>query len=78
MIRVAKGCSLTFDSHTTVGNSTKIDVSDEHNFDIHAMKVDDYTYIGGHNNIKASEDFNRPSLFHKPTYKNGSFEPFNI
>lgn len=54
IIKIQDGCNIVLDENSTIGDFTKICVDDESSADKFELRIEKYTYIGDHNNIRAS------------------------
>jgi acetyltransferase-like isoleucine patch superfamily enzyme len=54
IIKIQDGCNIVLDENSTIGDFTKICVDGESSADKFELRIGKYTYIGDHNNIRAS------------------------
>ena len=54
IIKIQDGCNIVLGENSTIGDFTKICVDDESSADKFELRIGKYTYIGDHNNIRAS------------------------
>lgn len=54
IIKIQDGCNIVLGENSTIGDFTKICVDGESSADKFELRIGKYTYIGDHNNIRAS------------------------
>ena len=54
IIKIQDGCNIVLGKSSTIGDFTKICVDGESSADKFELRIGKYTYIGDHNNIRAS------------------------
>lgn len=54
IVKIQKGCNIFLEENTSIGDFTKICVDGESSTDKFELRIGKYTYIGDHNNIRAS------------------------
>ena len=54
IIKIQDGCNIVLGEYSTIGDFTKVCVDGESSADKFELRIGKYTYIGDHNNIRAS------------------------